>query len=261
MQKVRKSASLTILVAVKPVPVPAVPPRVAADGSGLLSPGPCQVINPFDEVALESALRLREAGMAREVLAVACGDAGTGGVLRHALALGADRALQVFAGAPLEPLGVARLLKGVALREAAGLILLGRQAVDDDACQVAPLLAAMLGWPQACFARALTLEGGEARVECTTDAGSETLALSLPAVVSAELALAVPRAATPARTQRAGEAVLARLEAGDLARDLAPRLRTEHYATLPARAPGQRVEGVAGLAAALAAFVTTERAR
>lgn len=228
--------------------------RVALDADGMnLDPrGGRMVINPFDEIALEAGVRLREAGVASEVLAVSCGDAALDEHLRMALALGADRALRVECGSLLEPLAVARLLKAVVLREAPDLVLMGKQAVDSDAGQTPQMLAAMLGWPQAIFASQLQCEGERVQVSREIDHGSETLMLSLPAVVSCDLRLNTPRYAGLPALMRARRQPLEVLDAATLGLDLAPRLQREGLRLAAARAPGRRVDSPEALAAEIA---------
>ena len=188
---------MKILVAVKRVVDYNIKVRIKADGSNVDIEGVKMGINPFDENALEEALRLKEKGIATEVVAVALGTSANQDVLRHALAMGADRAILIEAGADadanLQPLAVAKLLKSLVAREQPNLILLGKQAIDDDAGQTGQMLAALLDYPQGTFASTLQIEGDEAIVTREVDGGTENIALTLPAVVTADLRLNEPR--------------------------------------------------------------------
>ena len=184
---------MKILVAVKRVVDYNIKVRIKADGSNVDIDGVKMGINPFDENALEEALRLKEKGIATEVVAVALGTSANQDVLRHSLAMGADRAILIEAGADLQPLAVAKLLKSIVVREQPHLIILGKQAIDDDAGQAGQMLAALLDYPQGTFASALNVEGNEIIVTREVDGGTETIALTLPAVVTADLRLNEPR--------------------------------------------------------------------
>ena len=184
---------MKILVAVKRVVDYNIKVRIKADGSDVDIDGVKMGINPFDENALEEALRLKEKGIATEVVAVALGTSANQDVLRHSLAMGADRAILIEAGADLQPLAVAKLLKSIVVREQPHLIILGKQAIDDDAGQAGQMLAALLDYPQGTFASALNVEGNEIIVTREVDGGTETIALTLPAVVTADLRLNEPR--------------------------------------------------------------------
>lgn len=187
---------MKILVAVKRVVDPNVRVRIRSDGSGFDTKDLKTVVNPFDEVAVEQAVRLKESGKASEVVLVSIGPAAAKDTLRAALALGADRGVLVECTEDLEPLAVARVLAEVARREQPGLVLMGKQSVDSDAAQCGPMLAAMLGWPQATFASAMELLDRQMEVTRDVEMGSETLSMPLPAVVTADLRLAEPRYAT-----------------------------------------------------------------
>lgn len=246
-----KGESVKVLVPVKRVLDPNIKVRWRADGQGLDLAGQKMCMNPFDEVALEEAIRLKEQGQVAEVVAVSCGEAICQDVLRHALALGADRAVLVECQQVLEPLAVAKLLRVVAEREAVDLVLCGKQAIDDDAAQVGPMLAAMLGWPQACFATRLELEAHRLIVECALDGCTDTLALTLPALVSAELHLNQPRYASLVNVMKARRAPIETLLAHDLGLDLAPRIRQTRCAEPPSRAAVRICSSVAELDEAL----------
>lgn len=184
---------MKILVAVKRVVDYNIKVRVKPDGSDVDIAGVKMGVNPFDENAIEEALRLKEQGKATEVIAVSFGSTANHDVLRHALAMGADRAILVESAEKLQSLGVAKLLKAVVLREQANLIILGKQSIDDDAGQMGQILAALLDYPQATFASTIKLDGNEAIVTREVDGGTETIALDLPAVITADLRLNEPR--------------------------------------------------------------------
>lgn len=244
---------MKILVPVKRVVDHQLRVRVRDDERGVETAGLKMAMNPFDEIALEEAIRLHEAGIASEVVAVSCGGDACQETLRTALAMGAGRAVLIATDAPLQPLAVARLLKVLVQREAPRLVLMGKQAIDDDANQTAQMLAAMLGWPQATFASRVqpTTEG--VTVTREVDGGLETLALSLPAVVSTDLRLNVPRFVSLAGTMKARRMPIERLEAATLGVNLAPRLTTLHVAEPAPRAAGLRLASVTELAARLRA--------
>lgn len=246
---------MKILVPVKRVVDHEIRVRVKVDGSGLDESGLRYTMNPFDEIALEEALRLREAGLCSEIVIVSCGSGQAQECLRHGLALGADRAVLLETDVPLQPLGVARLLKALALKEQPELILMGKQAIDNDAAQTGPMLAAMLGWPQGCFASALTLHTGHVEVQREIDGGLETLSLGLPALVTADLRLNLPRFATLANTMKARRKSIETIVATSLGVDFQPRLRTLRIEEPPQRAPGERLGTVAELAARLRPFL------
>src|SRR5438046_4012042 len=187
---------MKILVSVKRVVDFNVKVRVKADGTGVETANVKMSMNPFDEIAVEEAVRLKEAGVATEIVAVSCGLAACQETLRTALALGADRAILVETDAELQPLAVAKLLKAIAIKETPQLVILGKQAIDDDANQTGQMLAALLDWPQATFASKLDIADGKATVKREIDGGLETLAMALPAVVTTDLRLNEPRYAT-----------------------------------------------------------------
>jgi electron transfer flavoprotein beta subunit len=242
---------LKILVPVKRVADYNVKVRVKADGSGVDLANVKMSMNPFDEIAVEEAVRLKEAGAAAEVLAVNCGAAACRETLHLALALGADRAILVETDANLEPLAVAKLLRALVAREQPGLVILGKQAIDDDANQTGQMLAALLDWPQAAFASKVVLGNGKAIVTREVDEGTETVEVDLPAVVSADLRLNEPRYATLPNIMRAKKKPLEVLSATEFGLDLAPRLTTLKVAEPPKRQAGVRVADVAELVARL----------
>ncbi|XP_064360547.1 electron transfer flavoprotein subunit beta [Dromaius novaehollandiae] len=248
-------AALRVLVGVKRVIDYAVKVRVRPDGAGVQSEGVKHSLNPFCEIALEEAVRLRERGAAREVLAVSVGPPACQETLRAALALGADRALLVAlpppAAAILTPWDVARLLAALARRESPDLVLLGKQAIDDDCNQTGQMLAALLDWPQGTFASRVAVEAGAVRVEREVDGGLETLRLRLPAVVTADLRLNEPRYATLPAIMKAKKKRLEETTAAELGVTLGSGLRVLALAEPPARQPGRRLETTAELLAQL----------
>ena len=230
---------MKILVPVKRVVDFNVKVRVKADQSGVELANVKMSMNPFCEIAVEEALKLREGGKATEVIAVSCGPAASQETLRTALAMGADRAVLVETDAELQPLAVAKLLKAVATKEGAGLVILGKQAIDDDANQTGQMLAALLDWPQAVFASKVELGEGSAKVTREIDGGLETLEVRLPAVVTTDLRLNTPRYATLPNIMKAKKKPLEVVKPADLGVDPAPRLKT-----LKVSEPGKRKAGV-----------------
>lgn len=241
---------MKVLVPVKRVVDSAVRVRVRADGSGLDLANARMSMNPFDEIAVEEAVRLKEAGVATEVVAVSAGPAACLETLRSALALGADRGILIETDVALQPLAVAKLLEAVCAREAPRLVLCGKQAIDDDANQVAQMLAARLDWPQATFASKVTIAGPEATVAQVTreiDGGHETVELDLPAVVSADLRLNEPRFASLPNIMKARKKPVETLTPAALGVDVAPRLTVLGVAEPPPRAAGVRLADVGEL--------------
>lgn len=242
---------MKVLVAVKRVVDYNVKVRVKSDGTGMDIAGVKMSMNPFDEIAVEEAVRLKEKGSATEVIAVSCGVAACGETLRTAMAIGADRGLLVETDAELQPLAVAKLLKAIAEREQLGLVILGKQAIDDDANQTGQMLAALLGWPQATFASRLDVEGDGARVTREVDGGLETIAIKLPAVVTTDLRLNEPRYVTLPNIMKAKKKPLDTLSPADLGVDVAPRLQTLKVSEPPRRGAGVKVPDVATLVSRL----------
>jgi electron transfer flavoprotein beta subunit len=240
-----------VLVAVKRVIDFNVKVRVRPDGSGVETANVKMSMNPFDEIAVEEAVRLKERGVATEVVAVSCGPSQAQETLRTALALGADRAILVETGAELQPLAVAKLLRAIVEREQPRLVILGKQAIDDDANQTGQMLAALLDWPQATFASKLELAGEGATVEREIDGGLETVELRLPAVVTTDLRLNEPRYATLPNIMKAKKKPLATMKPEDLGVDVTPRLRTLKVVEPPKRTGGGRVQDVQELVAKL----------
>jgi len=238
---------LKILVPVKRVVDYNVKVRVKADGSGVDVANVKMSMNPFDEIAVEEAVRLKEAGIATEVVAVSAGVGSCQETLRAALAIGADRAILIETDAELQPLAVAKLLKAVAAKEAPQLVICGKQAIDDDANQTGQMLAALMGWPQATFASKVAIADGRATVTREIDGGLETLAISLPAVVSTDLRLNEPRYATLPNIMKAKKKPLDVSTPADLGVDVAPRLATVKVEEPPKRGAGVRVADIAQL--------------
>jgi len=235
-----------LLVAVKRVLDFNVKPRVRGDGTGVELANVKMSMNPFDEIAVEEAVRLKEAGSATEVVAVSCGVAACQETLRTAMAIGADRAIHVQTDAELQPLDVAKLLQAVAEREQPQIFLLGKQAIDDDANQVAQMLAARLGWAQGTFASKVVM-GEQLRVTREIDGGLETLDLRLPAVVSTDLRLNEPRYVTLPNIMKAKKKPLQTLTPAELGVELKPRHVTVKVAEPPKRSAGVRVADAAQL--------------
>ena len=230
---------MKILVPVKRVVDFNVKVRVKADQSGVELANVKMSMNPFDEISVEEALRLREAGKATEVVVVCAGTAACQETLRTALAMGADRAILVETDAQLQPLAVAKLLAAVAKKEDAGLAILGKQAIDDDANQTGQMLAALLDWPQATFASKVEIDGAAMKVTREIDGGLETVELKLPAVVTTDLRLNTPRYATLPNIMKAKKKPLDVVQPAQLGVDVAPRLKT-----LKVAEPGKRQAGV-----------------
>ncbi len=232
---------MKVLVSVKRVVDYNVKVRVKADGSGVETANVKMSMNPFDEIALEEAVRLKEAGAASEVVAVSCGVAACQETLRTALAIGADRAILVETDAELQPLAVAKLLKAIVAKESPQLVLLGKQAIDDDANQTGQMLAALLGWPQATFASKVKIADGAAEVTREVDGGLETVAISLPAVVTVDLRLNEPRYVTLPNIMKAKKKPLETVKPDALGVDVAPRLVTLKVEEPPKRKGGVKV--------------------
>ncbi|HET8697087.1 MAG TPA: electron transfer flavoprotein subunit beta/FixA family protein [Gammaproteobacteria bacterium] len=225
--------------------------RVKPDGSGVATEGLKMSINPFDEIALEEALRLKERGQAAEVLAVSIGTADAQQQLRTGLAMGADRALLVETAAPLEPLAVARTLLALVERERPDLVLLGKQAIDDDHGQTGQMLAALWQRPQGTFASKLAIDGRVATITREVDAGLEVIEVDLPAVVTTDLRLNQPRYVKLPEILKAKTKPLAVLPLAQLGVDAAPQFTIRNTAPPPQRAKGVRVKDAAELVAAL----------
>ena len=225
--------------------------RVKADGSGVELADVKMSINPFDEIAVEEAVRLREKGIASEVIAVSIGPAKAQDTLRTALAMGADRAILIMTDAEVEPLAVAKLLKAVADEEQPGLVILGKQAIDDDCSQTGQMLAALMGRPQGTFASAVSVSGDKVEVTREVDGGLETVSLSLPAVVTTDLRLNEPRYASLPNIMKARSKPLAQKTPADYGVDITPRLTTLKVSEPPKRKAGVILADVDALVARL----------
>jgi len=235
---------MKLLVAVKRVIDYNVKPRVRMDGSGIDLANVKMSMNPFDEIAVEEAIRLREKGVATEVVVCSIGPAKAQETLRTALAMGADRAILVTSDTDVEPLAVAKILKGVVDEEQPGLVILGKQAIDDDSNQVGQMLAALLGWPQGTFASKVELSGDSVNVTREVDGGLETLKLSTPAIVTTDLRLNEPRYASLPNIMKAKSKPLANKTAADFGVDTTPRLQTLKVVEPPKRSAGIKVGSV-----------------
>ncbi len=238
---------MKILVSVKRVVDFNVKVRVKADGSGVETANVKMSMNPFDEIAVEEAIRLKEAGTAAEIVAVSCGAQACQETLRTALALGADRAILVETDVELQPLAVAKLLKAIAQKENPQLVILGKQAIDDDCNQTGQMLAALLGWPQATFASKVKIGDGKVEVTREVDGGLETISVKLPAVVTTDLRLNEPRYVTLPNIMKAKKKTLEVLKLDALGVDVAPRLKTLKVEAPPKRKAGVKVPDAATL--------------
>ncbi|MDO5290931.1 MAG: electron transfer flavoprotein subunit beta/FixA family protein [Pseudomonadota bacterium] len=235
------------LVAVKRVVDYNVKVRVKSDQTGVDIANVKMSMNPFDEIAVEEAVRLKEKGVVTEIVAVSCGVAQAQETLRTAMAIGADRGILVETNEELQPLAVAKLLKAVVDKEQPQLIILGKQAIDDDANQTGQMLAALADLPQATFASKVEVEGGQAKVTREVDGGLETVAITLPAVVTTDLRLNEPRYVTLPNIMKAKKKPLDTLKPEELGVDVAPRLKTLKVAEPPKRGAGVKVPDVATL--------------
>ena len=244
---------MKILVPVKRVVDYNVKIRVKPDGTGVELANVKMSMNPFDEIAVEEAIRLREKGAATEIVAVSIGSAKSQETIRTALAMGADRGILVETaeGEAVEPLAVAKLLKAVVAAEQPGLVILGKQAIDDDCNQTGQMLAALLGWPQATFASKIVIDGQQAHVTREIDGGLETLGLKLPIIVTTDLRLNEPRYASLPNIMKAKKKPLDVKKPADLGVDVAPRLKVLRTTEPPARKSGVKVASPAELVAKL----------
>ncbi|NLY27331.1 MAG: electron transfer flavoprotein subunit beta/FixA family protein [Alcaligenaceae bacterium] len=238
---------MKVLVPVKRVVDYNVKVRVKSDQSGVDIANVKMSMNPFDEIAVEEATRLKEKGAATEVIAVSCGVAQSQETLRTAMAIGADRGVLVQTDAELQPLAVAKLLKAVVEKEQPQLVILGKQAIDDDANQTGQMLAALLDWPQATFASKVEVAGDSVTVTREVDGGLETLTLKLPAIITTDLRLNEPRYVTLPNIMKAKKKQLDTLSPEELSVDVAPRLKTLKVSEPPARSAGITVPDVATL--------------
>jgi len=235
---------MKLLVPIKRVIDYNVKPRVRSDGSGVDLSNVKMSMNPFDEIAVEEAIRLKEKGVATEVVVVSIGVAKAQETLRTALAMGADRAILIETEAEVEPLGVAKLLSKVAGEEQPGLVILGKQAIDDDSNQTGQMLAALLGWAQGTFASRVEVEGESVAVTREVDGGLETVKLALPAIVTTDLRLNEPRYASLPNIMKAKAKPLATRKPEEFGVDISPRLETLSVAEPPKRSAGIKVADV-----------------
>ena len=242
---------MKVLVPVKRVVDYNVKVRVKGDGTGVDIANVKMSMNPFDEIAVEEAVRLKEKGVVTEVIAVSCGVTACQETLRTAMAIGADRAILVETDAELQPLAVAKLLKALVDKEQPRLVVLGKQAIDDDCNQTGQMLAALTGWPQATFASKVELQGEQVQVTREVDGGLETLALKLPAVVTTDLRLNEPRYVTLPNIMKAKKKQLDVVKPADLGVDVTPRIKTLKVSEPPKRGAGVKVADVATLVAKL----------
>ncbi|WP_238123118.1 MULTISPECIES: electron transfer flavoprotein subunit beta/FixA family protein [unclassified Xanthobacter] len=242
---------MKILVPVKRVVDFNVKVRVKPDGSGVDLANVKMSMNPFDEIAVEAALRLKEAGKAEEVIVVSIGPAQASEIVRTGLAMGADRGILVKTETTVEPLAVAKILKGVAEREAVNLVILGKQAIDDDCNQTGQMLAALLGWPQGTFASKLEVAGENLEVQREIDGGLQKLMLKLPAIVTTDLRLNEPRYASLPNIMKAKKKPLEEIAADTLGVDVLPRLKVITTTEPAGRVAGQKVASVTELVSKL----------
>jgi electron transfer flavoprotein beta subunit len=242
---------MKILVPVKRVIDYNVKPRVKPDGSGVDLANVKMSMNPFDEIAVEEAIRLKEAGKAEEIVAVSIGPAKAQETLRTALAMGADRAILVETDDEVEPLAVAKILKAIADEEQPGLVILGKQAIDDDSNQTGQMLAALLGWGQGTFANEVSVEGDGVTVKREIDGGLQTVKLNLPAIITTDLRLNEPRYASLPNIMKAKSKPLDSKSPADYGVDTAPRLTTSNVSEPPKREAGEILPDVDALAAKL----------
>jgi len=247
----RREPSMKVLVAVKRVVDYNVKVRVKPDGSGVDTANVKMSMNPFDEIAVEEAVRLKEKGVATEIVAVSCGLTGCQETLRTALALGADRAILVETDVELQPLAVAKLLQALVAREQPRIVLLGKQAIDDDANQTGQMLAALLCWPQGSFASKVDINGDRATIKREVDGGLETIEIGLPAVVTADLRLNEPRYATLPNIMKAKKKPMETTNPAALGVDVTPRLTVLKVVEPAKRQGGGKVADVAELVAKL----------
>ncbi len=238
---------MKVLVAVKRVVDFNVKVRVKADNTGVETANVKMSMNPFDEIAVEEAVRMSESGAADEVIAVSMGVQQCQETIRTALAMGADRGIHVLTDAELQPLAVAKLLKALVERESPDLVILGKQAIDDDSNQTGQMLAGLLGWSQGTFASGMAFDGGKAEITREVDGGLETVSLAMPAVVTTDLRLNEPRYASLPNIMKAKKKTIDQVSVEDLGVDVAPRLETLKVEDPPARQGGRKVADVAEL--------------
>src|ERR1700722_16260882 len=247
----RHGLPMKILVPVKRVVDYNVKVRVKSDGSGIETAGVKMSMNPFDEIAVEEAIRLKEKGAATEIIAVSLGVPQCAETIRTALAMGADRGILVETDAELQPLAVAKLLKAIVDQEQPRIVILGKQAIDDDMSATGQMLAALLGWSQGTFASKLAVEGDTLTVTREVDGGLETVALTLPSIVTTDLRLNEPRYASLPNIMKARKKPIANMKPADLGVDVTPRLTIIKVSEPPKRKAGQKVASVAELVSKL----------
>ena len=245
---------MKVLVPVKRVIDYNVKPRVKMDGTGVDLANVKMSMNPFDEIAVEEAIRLKEKGVVTEIVAISIGEQKAQETLRTALAMGADRAILIVSETEVEPLGVAKLLKAIVDEEQPGLVILGKQAIDDDSNQTGQMLAALLGRPQGTFASAVVVEGDSVKVTREVDGGLETVSLQLPAIVTTDLRLNEPRYASLPNIMKAKSKPLAQKTPADYGVDVTARLKTLKVSEPPKRSAGIKVADVDELVAKLKAM-------
>ena len=238
---------MKIIVPVKRVIDYNVKPRVKSDGTGVDLANVKMSMNPFDEIGIEEAIRLKEKGVATEIVAISVGPAKAQETLRTALAMGADRAILIETDEDVEPLAVAKILKAIADEEAPGLVILGKQSISDDSNQTGQMLAALMGRPQGTFANTVEVDGDSVIVKREVDGGLQTVKLTMPAIVTTDLRLNEPRYASLPNIMKAKQKPLAVKTAGDYGVDLTPRLKTLKVAEPPVRQAGEKVADVAAL--------------
>jgi electron transfer flavoprotein beta subunit len=238
---------MKVLVPVKRVVDYNVKVRVKSDGTGVDIANVKMSMNPFDEIAVEEATRLKEKGAVTEVIAVSCGVTQCQETLRTAMAIGADRAISVDTTEELQPLAVAKLLKALVDKEQPQLVILGKQAIDDDCNQTGQMLAALLGWPQATFASKVEVADGKVTVSREVDGGSETLSLTLPAIITTDLRLNEPRYVTLPNIMKAKKKQMDTYKPEELGVDVTPRIKTLKVSEPPKRSAGVKVADVAAL--------------
>jgi electron transfer flavoprotein beta subunit len=251
--KLEKETAMKILVPVKRVIDYNVKPRVKSDGSGVDLANVKMSMNPFDEISIEEAIRLKEAGKAEEVIAISVGPQKAQETLRTALAMGADRAILVMTDEEVEPLAVAKILAKIAEEEQPKLIICGKQAIDDDSNQTGQMLAALLGWGQGTFANEVDIDGDSITVKREVDGGLQTVKLNLPAVVTTDLRLNEPRYASLPNIMKAKKKPMDEKTPADYGVDITPRLTTITVTEPPVRQAGEKVEDVDALVAKLKA--------
>mgnify|MGYP002631842434 CR=1 FL=1 len=238
---------MKVLIAVKRVIDFNVKIRVKSDNSGVETANVKMSMNPFDEIAVEEAIRLKEAGIATELVAVSMGTAQSSETIRTALAMGADRGILVETDAELQPLAVAKLLKAIVEKETPGMVIVGKQAIDDDANQTGQMLAALLGWPQGTFASKLEPGDGKATLVREVDDGLQTITVNLPAVISTDLRLNEPRYASLPNIMKAKKKPIDVISPDDLGVDVSPRIETIKVVEPPKREAGEIVADAAAL--------------